>query len=295
MQIFSSQIPVTRTTRSSLGCQWNDSAPPLGEIVEAMEVYGYAIVRGALPRDLVVDLRRQFFSKFAAAGVSPDGELVTPEQASAVMAQFGRPGHQSALLQASQGYRQLVEAASLFKIAERLLSCRIRLLPRQVLRLYTRFSRSGAMAHFDEAFVLQPPPMICNVWIPLGRTDARTGTLVYLPGSHMKDVYRARDNYHCALHVRPKNGYPFGSNLDEVAASMELDRWEYIELEPGDVSIHHARTLHASTDSSSDYARLVTDVRFVPNTWFADLRWDEAWSSDDMHKWDASNRPQSDA
>lgn len=291
MQILSSQIPVTCSATSSQGYEWNESAPPLREIKEAVEVHGYTIVRGALPRDLVLDLRREFFAKFVVGGVSPDGQLVSPEQASLLMAQFGRAGHQATLLQASHGYRQLVEAVPLLKIAESLLSCRVRLLPRQVLRLYTQFSRSGAMAHFDEAFVHQPPHMICNMWIPLGRTDAGTGTLIYLPRSHLKDLYRAREVYHSTLPSLPKDGYPFGSSLDEIAASMKLGRWEYVELEPGDISIHHPRTLHASTDSSSAYARLTTDIRFVPSDWFADLRWDEVWSSDDMQKWNASNRP----
>lgn len=293
MQLLSSQTPVTRTAPSSVEHQWNDSAPPLNEIAQTVEIRGYAVVRNALPRDLVLELRRNFFSSFAHVGVSVEGELFSPDQASTVMEKFGLPGHPSSLLQACHGYRQLIEAAPLLMIAERLLSSSARLLPRQVLRLYTRFSRSGAMAHFDEAFVCRPPRMFCNAWIPLGRADAGIGTLIYLPGSHLKDVYRARDVFHSTLTDTPKDGYPFGANLDAIAALLELDRWEYVELGPGDVSIHHPRTLHASTDSCSDYSRLVTDVRFVPSNWFADSRWDETWTSDDMHKWNAINRPTS--
>ena len=291
MQLCSSQILVQHASPSKLAWHWNDSAPPTTEIVGTIRTHGFAVVRRILPIELVCDLRREFFAAFSTSGVSADGELATAEQASAVVAQFGRPTHQSAHLQATEHYRQLTQAPALVGLAEQLLSDRVRLLPRQVLRLYTRFSRSGAMAHFDEAFIIRPPHMICNAWIPLGRADTRTGTLLYLPKSHLHDVYRSRDTYHSTLPMPPKDGYPFGPNLDEIAASMGLGPWEYIELGPGDISIHHPRTLHASTDSSSNYARLTTDVRFAPSTWFSDPRWDEAWKSDDMHKWNLSNRP----
>lgn len=79
--------------------------------------------------------------------------------------------------------------------------------------------------------------------------------------------FQSKADYHRSMGIKPKGGYPFGDNLDGFSDYLNLNHWEYVELSPGSIIVHHPLVLHAGADSSVDYCRLSTDIRFVPKIW----------------------------
>jgi ectoine hydroxylase-related dioxygenase (phytanoyl-CoA dioxygenase family) len=122
--------------------------------------------------------------------------------------------------------------------------------------------------HQDLSYFHVRGEQLCTTWIPLDPVDAETGAMSFVRGSHRwPNVYRPN------LFVSPMS-IP-GTDGDEVPdvdalaarGEVELLRWD---LAPGDVSVHHARTLHAAgaNRSTSRWRRAISirycgdDVRY---------------------------------
>jgi ectoine hydroxylase-related dioxygenase (phytanoyl-CoA dioxygenase family) len=115
--------------------------------------------------------------------------------------------------------------------------------------------------HQDLSYFHVSGEQLCTTWIPLDETDAETGAMSFVRGSHRwPDLYRP-NLFVTALSI-PGTGGVDVPDVDAMAArgEAELVQWS---LGPGDVSVHHARTLHAAgANRSADRWRRAISIRY---------------------------------
>jgi Phytanoyl-CoA dioxygenase (PhyH) len=123
-----------------------------------------------------------------------------------------------------------------------------RLLSSAEVRLYddlTLFKAPGAVErlpfHREESYLHLGGSQVCLIWVPVDVVSADSGILGYLPGSH-----------------RWRSASGSESFTDEHGG-----RARYVEAVPGDVIVHHYRTLHESRPNTTSQVRRALSVRYV--------------------------------
>ena len=123
--------------------------------------------------------------------------------------------------------------------------------------------RSGERTawHQDLSYFHVSGEQLCTTWVPLDVADAETGAMTFVRGSHRwPEVFRPN----LFVSTLPIPGTDGGEvpDIDAMAVrgEVELVQWS---LGPGDVSVHHARTLHAAgANRSSDRWRRAISIRY---------------------------------
>jgi len=107
-------------------------------------------------------------------------------------------------------------------------------------------------------------------WVPLDVVTARSGAVHYLRGSHRGPTYRARS-------FDPSNSV--ANRYDTVEEFLELPDfearyddhdWLIGEVEPGDVILHHPRTVHGSRPATDAVPRRAVTTNYVDE----EVRWE---------------------
>jgi ectoine hydroxylase-related dioxygenase (phytanoyl-CoA dioxygenase family) len=112
--------------------------------------------------------------------------------------------------------------------------------------------------HQDLSYFHVDGEQLCTTWCPLDPVDGETGAVRYARGSHQWDaVYRPN------LFV---STMPIPGTEGELVPDVDaLDSAEVVtfDTEPGDVVVHHARTLHAAGGNrSASTRRRAISVRY---------------------------------
>lgn len=121
--------------------------------------------------------------------------------------------------------------------------------------------------HTDAAYFHAAGDAMCTFWVPLDPTDEANGTLRFVAGSH-----RWEQDFRPNLFVTtdPIPGTE-GDVVPDVLADPELaERIVSFDLQPGDLTVHHARTLHgAPANATADRRRRALSVRYCGDgvTW----------------------------
>jgi ectoine hydroxylase-related dioxygenase (phytanoyl-CoA dioxygenase family) len=103
--------------------------------------------------------------------------------------------------------------------------------------------------HQDLSYFHVRGAKLCTTWVPLDEVDAHTGAMSFVRGSHRwPSLYRP--NLFVSTMAIPGTQGDEVPDIDALAArgEVELVQWD---LSPGDVSVHHARTLHAAGANQS--------------------------------------------
>lgn len=109
--------------------------------------------------------------------------------------------------------------------------------------------------HQDLSYFHVDGSQICTVWAPLDPVDVTSGAVRYLPGSHL-DPALYRPNFFVSDQEIPDTE---GESVPAVAD----DRLVSFSTGPGDVIVHHARTLHgAHPNRSTSQRRRAVSVRY---------------------------------
>lgn len=113
--------------------------------------------------------------------------------------------------------------------------------------------------HQDLAYFHVEGTQVCTTWTPLDPVTRETGALQFVRGSHLwKKAYRP--NFFVTTEAMP-------DTEGEVAPDFHADRRDAdmlcFDMQPGDVSVHHALTLHgADGNASSTVRRRAMSVRY---------------------------------
>ncbi|GAA2942664.1 phytanoyl-CoA dioxygenase family protein [Streptomyces enissocaesilis] len=244
---------------------------------------GYVYLPGILDRAEVLRLRGAYFSLFPAGyladGTRPEDGVFSGSVPDG-LPEYGVAGHPAHAFVRSAAFRRFLDDPLLTGLAETLLGGGAEMLPRRILRHFHRGTGRASRAHVDLDYMdaVAAPPRVLTMWIPVGDCPRRTGSLVYLEGSHTlapEEYAPLRDTTD-----RPGDRRPISHDLELTARHLGR-RWLWTDFAAGDLMVHVPQIIHASLDTMTTTMRLSADVRFLRSGDTPDPRWLRPWSADD--------------
>lgn len=114
-------------------------------------------------------------------------------------------------------------------------------------------ARERTVWHQDLSYFHVDGEQLCTTWCPLDPTDADTGAVRYALGSHRWDA-TYRPNLFVSSMPIPGTEGELVPDVDALAAAGKVEIVTFA-TGPGDVVVHHARTLHAAGGNRSATTR----------------------------------------
>jgi non-haem Fe2+, alpha-ketoglutarate-dependent halogenase len=109
--------------------------------------------------------------------------------------------------------------------------------------------------HQDSTYWGLEPPDIVTAWVALSESVAANGAMQVMPGSHKMDQLAHRDTF--AANNLLSRG-------QEIAVEVDERRAVALELQPGEMSLHHVRMIHGSKPNPSARRRIGFAIRYLP-------------------------------
>jgi non-haem Fe2+, alpha-ketoglutarate-dependent halogenase len=109
--------------------------------------------------------------------------------------------------------------------------------------------------HQDSTYWGLEPPDIITAWVALSDSVADNGAMRVIPGTHKLDQVSHRDTF--AAHNLLSRGQEIAVDVDERQAVA-------LELQPGEMSLHHVRLIHGSEPNPSGRRRIGFAIRYLP-------------------------------
>lgn len=161
---------------------------------------------------------------------------------------------------ASAEFRAFACDSPLPAIAARLLRSRTLHLYEDSLLVKEPGTAEPTAFHQDLSYFHVAGSQVCTTWCPLDPVTRETGAVAYVRGSHRWGrVFRP--NLFVSRVEIPGTA---GEALPDVDAEPEAYDLIRFDLEPGDVTVHHALTLHgAGGNASTTRRRRAISVRYV--------------------------------
>lgn len=107
--------------------------------------------------------------------------------------------------------------------------------------------------HQDLSYFHVRGEQVCTTWIPLDDADAETGAMSFVRGSHRWQG-QYRPNWFVSNLPMPGTEGEVIPDIEALAAAGEVQVVQF-DLGPGDMTVHHARTLHAAGGNLSPTRR----------------------------------------
>lgn len=270
----------------------SDPGQPMEVLREQYARQGYIWLRGLLDRDVVLAFRAHYFSAMAGTGLIAPGS----DPAEGLFAGGGADQSRMAAIHLeivrSPYYASLCLSRPLVAFYEAFFGGPVMLHRRKLLRHFAPGNPHSTGAHYDLVYLRGGTDQLCTSWIPLGDTPVEMGGLCYLEGADawgrtLEADYNARSgDLSPAERVQAFNRHMTRAWLthDLRALADQTDRrWLVADYAAGDMVVHSAYMVHAST-INADAARrirLSTDIRYQRVADPVDQRWQNEWAPDD--------------
>ena len=108
--------------------------------------------------------------------------------------------------------------------------------------------------HQDSTYFGLEPPLHVTAWVALSASDARSGCVQVVPGSHRLGQLRH------GIERTPDNMFRTGQRI-HVPDDTAVDS---LVLQPGEFSLHHTFLHHASMPNRSDDRRIGLGISYIP-------------------------------
>lgn len=123
--------------------------------------------------------------------------------------------------------------------------------------------------HQDSTYWGLSQPDVVTAWVALSASNRESGCMKMLPGSHKLEQLPHSDTL--AEHNLLTRG-------QEIAVDVDEDDSAYLELEPGQISLHNIRTVHGSEPNRSEERRIGVAMRYIaPHVQQVNAPQDSAW------------------
>jgi non-heme Fe2+,alpha-ketoglutarate-dependent halogenase len=109
--------------------------------------------------------------------------------------------------------------------------------------------------HQDSTYWGLSKPDVVTAWVALSESNKSNGAMQVVPKTHLLDQIPHRDTF--SEHNLLTRG-------QEVAVEVDEKQAVSIELEPGEMSLHHVRLVHGSPPNTSDKRRIGYAIRYIP-------------------------------
>lgn len=252
----------------------NDILTSAGALRERMAEEGYLFFRGLMPRETVLEARREILLKYATIG-EIDG--------------INHP-----VMEAIQSSRTFVDQVNLRAFTESVrsgLAYQNVVLNERVIDFYERFfddkvhpydfrwprfvrPGEGCGFHYDGPYMNRGTDRVYTSWIPLGDVAKEEGALIVLENSHKTDELLA--SY--AKKDADKEKIGWLSTDPRKLQERFGGRWLSTDFKAGDMLCFTMHTLHGALDNNSPVkrCRLTSDTRYQPASEPIDERWNGA-------------------
>mgnify|MGYP000143237590 FL=1 len=139
------------------------------------------------------------------------------------------------------------------------------------LSLFVKDAQSPSYVswHQDSTYWGLSKPNVTTAWIALSPANKQSGCMKMLPGTHKWEQVTHRDT------LAEENLLTRGQEID-----VDVDEKDavYLEIEPGEISLHNIRTVHASAPNQSDHRRIAIAIRYItPDVKQINADGDSAW------------------
>ena len=111
--------------------------------------------------------------------------------------------------------------------------------------------------HQDSTYWGLDKPDVVTAWVALTPSNRANGAMEFIPGTHKADQIPHRDTF-------AKNNLL--TRGQEVAVEVDASKAVAIELQPGEISLHHVRLVHGSPPNPSNDRRIGFAIRYVPTS-----------------------------
>lgn len=123
--------------------------------------------------------------------------------------------------------------------------------------------------HQDSTYWGLSEPEVVTAWVALSPSNLESGCMKMLPGSHKLEQLPHNDTL--AEHNLLTRG-------QEIAVEVDDRNAEYLELKPGEISLHNIRTVHGSEPNRSGERRIGVAMRYIaPHVKQVIAERDSAW------------------
>ena len=109
--------------------------------------------------------------------------------------------------------------------------------------------------HQDSTYWGLSSPDVITAWIALSPSNEKNGAMAIIPGTHRLDQVPHRDSF-------AKNNLL--TRGQEIAMAVDETKAFTLELEPGEMSLHHVRIIHGSPPNPSAERRIGFAIRYIP-------------------------------
>ena len=109
--------------------------------------------------------------------------------------------------------------------------------------------------HQDSTYWGLSQPDAVTAWVAFTPANAGNGAMEVIPGSHKLDQIPHRETF--AEHNLLTRG-------PEIAIKVDQSKAVRLDLEPGEISLHHVRLVHGSLPNRSDDRRIGFAIRYIP-------------------------------
>jgi len=114
--------------------------------------------------------------------------------------------------------------------------------------------------HQDLAYFHVQGNKVCTMWCPLDNVTSESGAVKFVAGSHLwPDVYQP--NLFISSMVIPGTNGPAIPDIDAMVQSNECSVISF-NTEPGDVTVHHGRTIHGAGPNTTQGFRRAISLRY---------------------------------
>jgi len=139
------------------------------------------------------------------------------------------------------------------------------------LSLFVKDAQSPSFVswHQDSTYWGLSKPNVTTAWIALSPANKQSGCMKMMPGTHKWEQVAHRDT------LAKENLLTRGQEID-----VDVDEKDavYLEIEPGEISLHNIRTVHASAPNQSDHRRIAVAIRYItPDVKQINADGDSAW------------------
>ena len=93
-----------------------------------------------------------------------------------------------------------------------------------------------------------------TAWIALSQASIQSGCMKFVPGSHKGSIVEHRDTF---------DEYNLLSRGQELAVEVDEESAVNVELEPGEMSLHHGQVFHGSNANQSNDRRIGLAIRYI--------------------------------
>ncbi len=109
--------------------------------------------------------------------------------------------------------------------------------------------------HQDSTYWGLSRPDVVTAWVALTPSTRANGAMEVIPGTHLLDQVPHRDTF-------AKDNML--SRGQEIMVDVDPGRAVALELEPGEMSLHHVRLVHGSAANPSGDRRIGFAIRYIP-------------------------------